>query len=183
MEIVAVRAVKEPILRRFWADWGAVQGVMRVEEKWIAAYVERCEFWAGVADYAMLMSTELEKLTVYMEVGGGTVEVFCIYDLGFFCPVSRHEAHALGKTRLHPSWYIENRLKLWGIPDENHEAIVKGIREYECKIPNDGTYERVERTIVTRLATVLLGALGLPPVWTVGSIEEVATAANCKTIE
>ena len=183
VEIIAVRAVKEVVLRRFWEDWGAVHGVMSANGQWKAVYVEWCAFWAGVADYAMLMSMELEKQVVYIEGGEGTVEVFCIYELGIYCPVSRHEADALGKTRLHPSWYIQNRLKVWGIPDEKHDAIMTCIREYDSKILGDGTYERVERGTVTRLANVLLGALGLPALWTPSSIEEVMKAASCKTIQ
>src|SRR5687768_15582684 len=117
MEIIAIRDVTEKALRKFFHNWGQIEGTLKVDHGWAFIFVAGTDDFESATDYAELVSIEMEKIVIYIKEQAGAVQRFCVYENGVYCPVSKAEAEQLGMIRKNSCWYLENRLAPWDISE------------------------------------------------------------------
>jgi hypothetical protein len=175
MNIIAIKGTRIESLYRFWRDWGHVYGVMKKSRGWLFLFVTRTSSKETVANHARLISAELKKMVIYIDGASGVVNEFTIYEGGIACPASKTP----GK---HESWFIENRLSLWGMGEQDQENLRKLLSEFNVNGSGPIIYLDTANTRWTRLAEGLFGFWKLPRVWSVKSIENLAADEACEVI-
>ena len=165
MDIIAIKGIRPESLSRFLNDWWPLRGVVKKARGWVFIFVSGTEYFGTVSDYASLISTEMDKLVIYIRGESGVVDEFTIYDGGQLCPTSEEHARRIGKPRTHESWFIKNRLGLWGV---SNEAQVR-IRELlgESDVGTSGSIIRLPSSDshTHQLAVSLFDSWRLPRVW------------------
>lgn len=175
MDIIAIRGTNTVSLRRFLKEWWALQGVLKKHRGWVFVFVTGKDYWGTVSQYAQLISSEMEKLVIYINGKSGVVNDFTIYERGVVCPASETPG-------THESWLIGNRLSLWKVSKQNQESLRKILCEFSNDLSGPIIYLDTANTRLTRLAGALFGSWKLPLVWSANSVDELAKNEDCEVI-
>lgn len=179
MDIIAIKGVRIESLNRFLKDWWHLRGMVMKARGWLFIFVTGTDYFGTVNDYASLISTEMDKLVIYINGKSGVIDQFVIYEQGILCPASEEQAaRRPGKSRTHESWFIKNRLAFWGMREENREQIRALLGG-----PDDAAVDTIIRlpmsnATLNQLAGRLFDSWRLPIVWSAENVEAVAKDEN-----